>query len=167
MSRRIFGMPALVVLGGAAVVAYFLFFRGKSSAGGTSSGGGGTAGTGDITFQPGTTTIQVTNPVTNTSGKPPAPNQHHKHRTPNPQPRPKPKPRKKVTSTSVAHKGSPERFVTVATWPGHSVNGVAQWNTTLSGIAKHSNTSVAELLKLNPGIKNPALVYPGEKIRIK
>ena len=167
MSRRIFGMPAIVVIGGAAVIAYVLFFRGKSSSGGTSTGGGGTSGTGDITLQPGSTTINVTNPVSNTGGKPPAPGGHHKHRTPNPQPRPKPRPRKKVTSVAVHHKGAPQNFVTVAKWPGHSVNGVAQWNTTLWGIAKHYNTSLSELLKLNPGIKNPALVFPGEKVRIK
>lgn len=166
MSRRIFGIPAIVVLGGAAVIAYMLFFRGRTS-GASSTGGGGQAGTGDITLQPGTTTINVTNPVNNVSGRPPAPHRKPVHRTPNPQPRPRPPARRKVTGIAVKHKAAPEQFVTVGKWPGNSVNGVAQWNTTLSGIAKHYNTSLAELLKLNPGIKNPSLVYPGEKVRVK
>ena len=39
--------------------------------------------------------------------------------------------------------------------------------TTLSGIAGLYHTSVAALLKLNPNITNPNLVYKGEKIRVK
>lgn len=56
--------------------------------------------------------------------------------------------------------------VTVAAWPGQSVNGLAQWNTTLWGIATHYGTTVAELLKLNPSIKNANLIYPGQKIKV-
>jgi LysM repeat protein len=40
------------------------------------------------------------------------------------------------------------------------------WNSTLSGIASHYHTSVAALLKLNPGIKNPNVIYPGQQIRV-
>lgn len=39
--------------------------------------------------------------------------------------------------------------------------------TTLSGIAGLYHTTVANLLKLNPQITNPNLVYKGEKIRVK
>ena len=38
---------------------------------------------------------------------------------------------------------------------------------TLTGIAKRKNTTIATLIKLNPGIKNPSLIFPGQKIRIK
>jgi len=38
---------------------------------------------------------------------------------------------------------------------------------TLSGIAGAEHTSVAALLKLNPGIKNPDLIRTGQKIRVK
>lgn len=38
---------------------------------------------------------------------------------------------------------------------------------TLSGIAQRYKTSVAALVRLNPAIKNPSLIYAGQKIRIK
>jgi lysozyme len=38
---------------------------------------------------------------------------------------------------------------------------------TLSGIATRHGTSLASILKLNPDIKNPNLIYPGQKIRVK
>jgi hypothetical protein len=37
---------------------------------------------------------------------------------------------------------------------------------TLSGIAKSNNTSVDALLKLNPNIKNPNLIYAGQSIKL-
>lgn len=41
------------------------------------------------------------------------------------------------------------------------------WNSTLWGIANHYHTSVAALQHLNPQVKNPNLVYPGERIQVK
>lgn len=41
------------------------------------------------------------------------------------------------------------------------------WNSTLLGIAKHFGTSVSNLLKLNPNIKNANLIYVGQKVRVK
>lgn len=38
---------------------------------------------------------------------------------------------------------------------------------TLSGIARKHGITLAALLKLNPSIKNPDLIYPGQKIRIR
>lgn len=38
---------------------------------------------------------------------------------------------------------------------------------TLSGIAAKHSLTLAALLKLNPGIKNPNIIYPGQKIRVK
>ena len=38
---------------------------------------------------------------------------------------------------------------------------------TLSDIAQKYGTSLASILKLNPGIKNPNVIYPGQKIRMK
>lgn len=40
-------------------------------------------------------------------------------------------------------------------------------NDTLSGIARKHKTTVAKLMKLNPNIKNPDLIYIGQKIRVK
>jgi len=40
------------------------------------------------------------------------------------------------------------------------------WSSTLSGIARHYNTSVGALLKLNPTIKNANVIYAGQKIRV-
>ena len=60
----------------------------------------------------------------------------------------------------------PARTVTVAKWPGKSRGGRAQWNTTLSGIASHEHVPLGYLEKDNPQVKNPNLVYPGEKINI-
>ena len=37
---------------------------------------------------------------------------------------------------------------------------------TLSAIASRYHTSVAKLLLLNPHIKNPNLIYPGDVIRL-
>lgn len=95
MSKKFLGIPAVVWLIGAAILAY-LYFRnssssGSSGTGASSSAGSGQSTTGDITFTPGTSTVEVqgnTNPstqqnttqTTNNSG------------TPNPQPTPNPKP---------------------------------------------------------------------------
>lgn len=38
---------------------------------------------------------------------------------------------------------------------------------TLTGIAERYNTSVSNIIKLNPNIKNPDLIYTGDKIRVK
>jgi LysM repeat protein len=38
---------------------------------------------------------------------------------------------------------------------------------TLSGIAARHGLTLSALLKLNPRIKNPNLIYPGQKIRVK
>jgi len=78
--------------------------------------------------------------------KPPPP----QTKPPAPAPKPKPKPKPKTTT------------VTVAKWtPTHT-----PWNSTLSGIAAHYHTTVAALLRLNPGIKNPNLIRPGQKITV-
>lgn len=173
LTTKIMGMPGWVVLLGAVVIGYFLLSRKSSTAGGTSSGGGGTSTTGDITIQPGTTTVNVTSALTpsQTVAYPPPP----RHRVPNPQPvipppivSPPP-----VVSVPVNHPRKPKPHpaqtsyttVTVAKWPGQSNGGLAQWNTTLWGIAKHTGTTVPELAKLN-GIKNPSLIYPGQKIKV-
>lgn len=70
---------------------------------------------------------------------------------PKPPPKPAPKPAPPKTTT-----------VTVAKWTAHN----APWNSTLSGIAAHYHTTVANLLKLNPGIRNPNLIYAGQKIKV-
>lgn len=37
---------------------------------------------------------------------------------------------------------------------------------TLHHIAKHYRTCVDQLIRLNPHIRNPHLIYPGQKIRV-
>lgn len=48
----------------------------------------------------------------------------------------------------------------------HNIYYVVKSGDTLSGIAERYKTTVAKLVQLN-GIKNPNLIYPGQKIRIK
>lgn len=176
LTHRYGGIPGIVWLAGAAAIAYFLFFRNKGGTGGgaSSSGGGGTSTTGDITLQPGTETVDLSGPAGNTVQNP-APvtsgdnndvDQPTQSGTPNPQPHPPVPPRKKKHGVHVQHKAGPPKTVTVATWPGQAVGGLAQWNTTLWGIAQHYHTSVPELLKLNPWIKNPNLIHPGDKVKV-
>lgn len=176
LTRRFGGIPGWLILAGAGVIAYLVFFRNKSSSGSaSSSGGGGTSTTGDIQLQPGTETIDLSgtsSPTTSIAN--PAPvepedndvGQPSQTGTPNPQPTPSPPPRTKHHVTKVGHKAGPGTEVTVAKWPGKSVNGLAQWNTTLWGIAQHYHTTVPELLKLNPQIKNANLIFPGQKIKV-
>jgi hypothetical protein len=166
MQQRYMGIPAVVWLAAAAAVAYFLFFRNSGGGlGGTSTGGGGTSSTGDITLQPGTETIDLQGTtaatgtgITDISPQAPQTNIVDGPMTP-PQPQPTPVPPPKKKSTHYA-------LVTVAKWPGKTSHGLAQWNTTLWGIANHYHTSVAMLLKLNPSIKNPNIIYPGQKIKV-
>lgn len=180
LTARYGGVPGWLWMAGAAAIVYFLFLRNKSGGGGpSSSGGGGTSTTGDISIQPGTTTIQVqgsdigstgAGPVTVPNPNPvPVDNdtgQGSGSGVPNPQPTPHHPPRKITHHVPVQHKANPFD-VTVAKWPGKSQGGLAQWNTTLWGIARHENTTVADLLKLNPHIRNANLIYPGEKIRVR
>lgn len=56
-----------------------------------------------------------------------------------------------------------KQYATVAKWRKTNT----PWNSTLSGIAKHYKTSVSKLLKMNPGIKNPDVIYPGQKVRVR
>jgi LysM repeat protein len=190
LTTKYMGIPGIVWLGGAAILAYFLFFRNKSSSsqGSSSSGGGGTSSTGDITFTPPANRIQVgiptangqAAPVNTTSGSTSTepgnnqglnPGQANPVGTPNPQPTPTPPARTATTGTTVQHKagpapvksaGSKTQTVTVTKWTATNT----PWNSTLSGIAQHYNTTVAELLKLNPSITNPNLIYPGQKITV-
>lgn len=180
LTRKYGGIPGIAWLAGAAVLAYFLFFRNSSSSSSnapSSSGGGGTSTTGDITLQPGTETIDLSGttsgntvsnpaPVPAPDGNPLPPSGPAQTGTPNPQPVPPTPPKKKTSGGSVTHKAGAPPTVTVAQWPGKSVNGLAQWNTTLWGIANHYHTSVQELLKLNPNIKDPNLIQPGQKIKV-
>lgn len=57
------------------------------------------------------------------------------------------------------------QFVTVKKWPGVSSGGLAEWDTTLWGIATHFGTTVQSLQNLNH-ITNPNLIYPGQQIEV-
>jgi len=76
---------------------------------------------------------------------------------------PPPADTKDQTDKTDPKKTTTKKYVTVGKWKKSG----APWNSTLSGIAKKYNTSVAKLLKLNPGIKNKNVIYPGQKVRVK
>ncbi|TCO52996.1 LysM peptidoglycan-binding domain-containing protein [Actinocrispum wychmicini] len=59
----------------------------------------------------------------------------------------------------------PRAVVTVKQWPGRSSGGLAEWDTTLWGIAKHFNTPVDKLAADN-NVSNPNLVFPGQQISV-
>lgn len=61
---------------------------------------------------------------------------------PKPGPKPKPKPKPKTKSVTIAR------------------------GDTLSALAKKYHTTVANLMKLNPSIKNPNLIYAGNKLNV-
>lgn len=58
-----------------------------------------------------------------------------------------------------------DESVVVEPWPGQGEGGLAQWNTTLWGIANHFGRGVQELADYN-SIPNPSLIYPGQVVRI-
>lgn len=70
LSQRIFGMPAIVVIGGVAILAYFILSRNKAPAAST-SGGGGQVHTGKTVVQSGAVRINVSNDGGNPQPKPP------------------------------------------------------------------------------------------------
>lgn len=82
--------------------------------------------------------------------------------TPPPPPAPAPAPAPAPTAPPVA---APHTFVTVKKWPGVSSGGLAEWDTTLWGIATHFGTTVQMLQNLNH-ITNPNLIYPGQEIEV-
>jgi LysM repeat protein len=58
---------------------------------------------------------------------------------------------------------SAAQYVTVSKYTSKN----PPWNSTLSGIARHYGTSIANLLALNPSIKNANLIYPNQQIRVR
>jgi hypothetical protein len=80
---------------------------------------------------------------------------------PAPQPTTTP-PVKKAVPASVPGK-TPSKWVTVS---HHYTSRNPSWDTYLSGIAGHEHTTVSALLKLNPNITNPDLIYYGQRIRV-
>jgi LysM repeat protein len=77
--------------------------------------------------------------------------------TPAPTPAPIPTP---GTGTPVPGR----RSVIVTPYPKGTYRPVNNWASTLSGIASHEKTTVPKLLALNPSVKNPNLIYAGQKI---
>jgi LysM repeat protein len=65
------------------------------------------------------------------------------------------------SSTKKSTSSSTKKYFTVGTWGKDSI-----YETTLSGIAVKFKTTVSNLLKLNPSIKNPDLIYAGQKLRV-
>lgn len=53
---------------------------------------------------------------------------------------------------------TPEKYVVVKAWPDKL--------STLSGIASANGVSLQRVIQLNPSIKNPNLIYPGQKVRV-
>lgn len=76
---------------------------------------------------------------------------------PPPKPKPKPKPAPKPSA----------QYVKVTKFTSASAARGSNWASTLSTIAQHYHTSVSNLLKLNPSIKNANLIHPNQQIRVK
>jgi len=57
---------------------------------------------------------------------------------------------------------STPQYVTVAKYTSTS----PLWNSTLSGIASHTHTTLSTLLRLNPSITNPDVIHTGQQIRV-
>ncbi len=163
LSRKILGIPVVLWIILVAVIAYLWFKNQNSSSSSASSNnsqGTPQSQTGNVTLSPGTETIDVEGGTSTTTAS-------------NPQPTPAPKTTTKKTATTAKKPAAPATpkgggssaadTVTVVQWTAENT----PWNSTLSGIAQHEHTSVAALLKLNPQIKNPNLIYPGEKIKVK
>lgn len=55
---------------------------------------------------------------------------------------------------------SDQHFVTVAKWSASNT----PWNSTLWGIAHHYGETIAQIQAKNPSIKNPNLIYPGQRV---
>lgn len=107
-SKKFLGIPAVIWLAGAAILAYLYFKNqssssGSSGSGATSSSGSGQSTTGDITFTPGTSTVEVqgTNPTGGTTTQQNTTTTTNNSGTPNPQPTPNPKPPTKSSSGSM------------------------------------------------------------------
>lgn len=67
------------------------------------------------------------------------------------------------TVSNPAPAPTPAQYVTVTKFTSSN----PPWNSTLSGIAGHYGTTVANLLKLNPSITNANLIYPNQQVRVK
>lgn len=78
-----------------------------------------------------------------------------------PVPKPVPRPVQKPAPKSSA------QYVKVSKFTSASAARGSNWASTLSTIAGHYHTSVSNLLKLNPGIKNANLIHTGQQIRVK
>ena len=63
---------------------------------------------------------------------------------------------------STAPLSPPAQYVTVSQWTANNT----PWNSTLGGIASHQGLALSRLEALNPGIANPNLIYPGQKVRV-
>lgn len=79
--------------------------------------------------------------------------------TPAPTPAPAPSPSNPAPAAPAA---PASRYVPVVKFTSRS----PAWNSTLSGIAGHEHTTVANLLRLNPKVKNANLIYAGQQIRV-
>ena len=77
----------------------------------------------------------------------------------------------KTTPPKTTPKPAPAKpaasYVTVSKFTTASAARGSNWASTLSTIAGHYHTSVSNLLKLNPSIKNANLIHTGQKIRYK
>ena len=62
---------------------------------------------------------------------------------------------------------STAQYVKVSKFTTASAARGSNWASTLSTIAGHYHTSVSNLLKLNPSIKNANVIHTGQQIRVK
>jgi LysM repeat protein len=81
-----------------------------------------------------------------------------------PTPAPKPVPKPPAKKPPVVPKPSPPAVLT----PNHALTATHKIKSgeTLTSIAKANHTTVSNLQKLNPGIKNPNLIYAGSNLKV-
>jgi hypothetical protein len=145
LHSKIFGIPAIVVIGGIGLIVYFIFFKNSSSTSSGSpstSGGGGSVTTGATTIDKGAVQISVTQePGGNTQPAPPA-----------------------TGATSAKTASVPLKKV-------NSTEDRLGSASDLYYIAKKLGISEAELIKLNPSLKKyegtGKAVPSGTKIKVK
>jgi LysM repeat protein len=172
MTRKYFGLPGIVWLGGAAVLAYFLFFRNSSSSSGTASGTTPSGSSGAVTVNEtgpaqganqgwqnkvlGTASAPVTSATggtgSDTSNMGINPGQGSQSGTPNPQPTPAAPPMTASTTSSTS--------VPATTATQSYTYYTVQKGDTLASVAKKFGITVAALAAANVYVKGEV---PGNK----
>jgi len=161
LTQKMAGLPAWAWMALAtAAGAIFFIWRSKSKATDTSAGtnanSGDTAAAQGLSEQQYESLLALLRDIQGSvSVEPAEPNEPGEPKEP-----PTPPPAKTPTDPKPVPKSTNHRSVFATAYTKRN----PKWSSTLSGIAQHEHTTVARLLKLNPGIKNPNIIHPGQRI---